>query len=947
MASSRARFRTFAFIVILALAAAAVAIQLSFAGQALKLGGSGIAALNKDAASSSAQDLAGNNGEPDPSIATLAEEQAINRAIPLDQIPLSSTQAAGQSFDNLNQETDQNNRRQGTWSLLGPTNALQPGVLAFTGAPSVTSGRITSLAIGPRCTVSSCRLYVGAAGGGIWRTSNALAANPTWRSISNGLTTNAIGTIVIDPTDRSGQTLYVGTGEPNASGDSEAGLGLFKSTNGGNSWELVSGSFAISKSRAISSVVIDPRNAKVIYIGTTRAVRGISSVAGGSGTTDPNGQPAVGLYQTTDGGETWSLIWNGAGTLRGVNHVELNPTNPDTIYASAFQQGIYRRSALDGGTFKQIFGTADTLNNAARTEFAVTTSAGHTRIYAGDGGSGPTTTGFWRVDNADVAAATLATGGTNGGWKLLTSNTNGTPGYATSNYCTGQCWYDNYIVTPPGQPDTVVVLGSYQYGEIGGRSNTRAILRSTTAGEPNPAGPQPGGTFTDLSWDATSAATPNSVHPDQHAFAFAPGNSNIWFEGSDGGLIRSSGSYTDISSQCAGRPIGAMSMQTCRWLLSAVPTAITFLNKGLPTLQFQSLSLDPANPNGVIMGGTQDNGTWLFTGSRTNWIQTIYGDGGQSGFNLANPAIRFNTFFGQNTDENFQSGDPTKWVVTSGPLYTSGEVQAFYMPIIADPSVAGTQFAGLQHVFRTQDNGGDKTFLEGTCPEFTTSAAQPNCGDWVALGNDLTGLAYGADRTATPGVPSYVVALARGADHSTLWAATRQGRVFVSHNADAANPASVVFTRIDNLSPQSPGRFVSGITVDPSNSNHAWLSYSGYSAATPTTPGHVFDVKYNPGSASATFRNLNVEGLNGDLPITGIARDNASGQLFVSTDFGVLTWSRENDAAWSVAGSGLPKVEVAGLTYSQKTHTLYAATHGRGAWVMRIESHNDNGGHGN
>src|ERR1700680_4181615 len=105
MASSRARFRTFAFLVILALAAAAVAIQLSFSGQALKLGGSGIAALQKDAAQSSAKDLAGNQGEPDPSIATLAEEQAINRAIPLDQIALSSTQAASQSFDNLNQET--------------------------------------------------------------------------------------------------------------------------------------------------------------------------------------------------------------------------------------------------------------------------------------------------------------------------------------------------------------------------------------------------------------------------------------------------------------------------------------------------------------------------------------------------------------------------------------------------------------------------------------------------------------------------------------------------------------------------------------------------------------------------------------------------------------------------------------------------------------------------
>jgi len=59
-------------------------------------------------------------------------------------------------------------------------------------------------------------------------------------------------------------------------------------------------------------------------------------------------------------------------------------------------------------------------------------------------------------------------------------------GYATYNYCTGQCWYDNAIYTPKGQPDTVVVIGSFVYGEAGTLSNARGVLRSTTAGDPDP-----------------------------------------------------------------------------------------------------------------------------------------------------------------------------------------------------------------------------------------------------------------------------------------------------------------------------------------------------------------------------------------------------------------------------------------------------------------------------
>ena len=340
------------------------------------------------------------------------------------------------------------------------------------------------------------------------------------------------------------------------------------------------------------------------------------------------------------------------------------------------------------------------------------------RIYATNGSTGAPNpySAFFRVDDASQ----LVDGSANAAlWKKLTTNVNGEPGYATFDFCTGQCWYDQDVATPPGEPDTVFVLGSYTYGELGLRSNARGVVRSTTAGEPDPAANNR--TFTDVTVDAAG----NTIHPDQHEIAFAPGNPGIWWEASDGGIVRSSGDYADISSQCDSRPLGDASMLTCHRLLSAVPTRLYSLNEGLTTLQFQSLSVNPKNPTGEIMGGTQDNGTWLYSGSSKKWTQTIYGDGGQSGFDVANPAIRFNQFFGGFGDVNFRSGDPTAWVIATANPLNSGEAVAFYWPEIADPKVGGTIFTGFQHVWRTKDNGGNQFVLEANCPEFTTPGTKP------------------------------------------------------------------------------------------------------------------------------------------------------------------------------------------------------------------------------
>jgi hypothetical protein len=386
----------------------------------------------------------------------------------------------------------------------------------------------------------------------------------------------------------------------------------------------------------------------------------------------------------------------------------------------------------------------------------------------------------------------------------------------------------------------------------------------------------------------------------------------------------------------------------CQQLLSRIPTHLYSLNAELSTLQFQSVSVNPFDANDV-MGGTQDNGTMATDGSSLLWPQIIYGDGGQSGFNAANPALRFNSFTGQFNDVNFHNGFPTKWVIATGPIVSSAESSYFYAAVIPDPNPvrAGTIFQGSNSVWRTQDWAGNQAYLEANCPEFFTSGANPACGDFVRIGpvnaTDLTDsgiygpAVYGADRQG-----GFIAALARTPrDTGTLWVATGKGRVFITKNADAPAGA-VIFRRLDALpsATAAPSRFITSIDVDPKNPNHAWISYSGYVFNTPGQPGHVFSVTYN-GAGDATWTQIDGgPGGLADLPITGLVRDDLTGDLYASSDFGVMRL-RRGSTTWRVAGVGLPMVEVAGLTISVSGRKLFAATHGRSAWSLQLPSGED------
>jgi hypothetical protein len=340
------------------------------------------------------------------------------------------------------------------------------------------------------------------------------------------------------------------------------------------------------------------------------------------------------------------------------------------------------------------------------------------------------------------------------------------------------------------------------------------------------------------------------------------------------------------------------------------------------------------------MGGTQDNGTQAFNGPGVNnWFVTIFGDGGQSGISAFFPNKRFHTFFDATPEMNFQGTSETGWNVVYETFYPpasqggtgpgAGEGRSFYVPLISDPRVDQTAFIGLEHVWRTQDDNGGRVFLESNCNEFFGTFTSP-CGNWVAIGQQLSSATFGPDKQ--PGSAGYIVAVERApSDNGTLWAGLRRGRVFVASNADNATPGDVFFYRIDTSS--TPTRFVSGIAIDPSNPNHAFISFSGYNAYNPTQPGHVFEVTYDPVAHTATWTDRSYD--IGDQPVTDIALDSQTGNLFISTDFGVNMLA-SGDTHWVPAASGLPPVATYGLTIDSNAGVLYAATHGRGAWRLSL-----------
>lgn len=561
------------------------------------------------------------------------------------------------------------------WVALGPAGGhLSNWTQHLQNELPFTSGRVTALLLSPTCVPRNCRLWLGAAGGGVWRTSDALAIRPQWTAIDRGLGSNSIGDLVLDPNDPSHRTIYAGTGEDNLSFDSEAGTGLYKSVNGGDTWSLVSGSPRVAYNNGIGAIAIEPGNPSVIWLGVSTALRGTKDQAAFY---PPAATP--GLYRSTDRGRTF-VFQTAFGqkpyfSQSDVTGLTIDPIQPDTVYASTQGTGVWRSApAIEGDAKWRLI-----LPSGSRTQVAISS---HSRVWITDG-SGTDANGqgnVFRIDNAGQPSGQLAA-------IQVSSAVNGASGF-----CHNQCSFDQGIAVDPAHPDTVWVGGVTDYAQANylGGSNGRTVLRSVDGGR----------SWTDLT--TSSSDELHGLHSDVHAIVLDPSNPNIGFIGTDGGIERTSGAFANgVAHTAAPKPCTS---PLCLQLLSAIPTKLIDMNAGLNTLQFNKVSV-PNNGSGDVQGGTQDNGTFEFNGRTGQWLETLGGDGGFTAVDATQPRFRMTEAFGTELYASRHGGGGHTWHPDAG-LLAGQSANAFQlMPLIADPVRHATAFVGTNQIWRTTTFG--------------------------------------------------------------------------------------------------------------------------------------------------------------------------------------------------------------------------------------------------
>jgi len=198
--------------------------------------------------------------------------------------------------------------------------------------PAVASGRVMSIAVNPK---NKFEYYAGVASGGVWKTVND---GTTWTPVFDKEGSFSIGWVTLDPNDAS--VVWVGTGESNSQRSVDYGDGIYRSDDGGKNWQ----NLGLKKSEHIGRAVIDPRDSKVVYVAAEGPLWG------------PGGDR--GLYKTSDGGKNWKAVLT-ISENTGVADVAIDPSNPDIVYASAYQRRRHVFTLIDGGPESGIYKSTD------------------------------------------------------------------------------------------------------------------------------------------------------------------------------------------------------------------------------------------------------------------------------------------------------------------------------------------------------------------------------------------------------------------------------------------------------------------------------------------------------------------------------------------------------------------------------------------------------------
>ena len=241
------------------------------------------------------------------------------------------------------------------WTFMGPAPILNGQT---PGAEPVT-GRIAAIAAHP---TDANTIYVAAAGGGVWKTTDG---GTSWTAKSDSQATLFMGALAVARSNPN--IIYAGTGETSNSGLSFYGRGVLKSVDGGNTWTLLGN--AQFDRRTISAIVINPTNPNTVY-----AAVGANGINGVNGNT--------GVWKSTDGGVTWNNTTTAISATQDYSDLVMDPSDPNVLYTAVgtsvgnAANGVYKTT--NGGTSWSVAGNFPTGTNVGRTKIAISRTSPQT-----------------------------------------------------------------------------------------------------------------------------------------------------------------------------------------------------------------------------------------------------------------------------------------------------------------------------------------------------------------------------------------------------------------------------------------------------------------------------------------------------------------------------------------------------------------------------------------
>src|SRR6266511_4254760 len=695
------------------------------------------------------------------------------------------------------------------------------------------SGRIAALdAVHEGAGGARLTIYVGAASGGVWKSTNG---GTTFKPVFDKQPIQSIGAVTIDP--KNPKVMWVGTGESWMRISVSIGDGIYRSDDCGDNWT----NMGLRESEHIVKILVDPNETNTVYVCVPGKLWSDSDDRG--------------VYKTTDGGKTWTKVLKGANASTGCSMMSMDPSHPKTLYAGMWD---FRRR---GWTFRS-GGESDTARSGSGLFKSTDGGATWTELTStGASGLPPKPWGRVAVSVApskpDIVYAFIEAvpplnalyRSENGGktWQMLDRSQN-------------MFWRPFYfanLIVDPRDADRV-------YKPDGG------LIVSTDGGR----------SFSGISGGA---------HGDFHDVWIDPDDTDHLITGDDGGLWY---------SYDAGN----------KWWKA----------DNLPVSQFYHVSVDMDRPYRVY-GGLQDNSSWVgeseYPGGVTSsrWENMYGGDGFWMFVDPTDPDYLYAEYQG---GEIARVNRRTHESRNIKPLPHYGEKQLRYnwnTPIHLSPTQRGTIYLGAQFLLRSRDYG--QTW-ERISPDLTTN-------DPTKQKQEQSGGVTVDNSSAEMHTTIYAIAESpRNA--SVVWVGTDDGNLQLTR--DGGKTWSNVAGNVKGL-PKSA--WVSWVEASRFDAPTAYVAFDRH------TFGDMTPWVYRTTDFGKTWKRI-VSPEQGVRGYAHVIKEDAfkPSLLFVGTEFG-LWISTDGGASWAeFKGGDFPGVAVREVQVHPRDHDLVLATHGRGIWIV-------------